>query len=84
MTQRPFWCGLLLVCSLLILAGCNLGHTSWFNPGTIEMQQQRATFHDPYTDNDAAPTVVGGRPRDFDRPASEPTRAQPFKYWYGR
>ncbi len=84
MVQRPRWSRLLTVCSVLLLAGCNLGRPNWFNPGTIDVQQQRATIHDPYTDNDAAPEVVGGRPRDYDRPASEPTRAQPFKYWYGQ
>lgn len=72
----------ILLC--LAMAGCNLGRPNWFAPGTVDQQQGRATIHDPYPDNDLAPTVVGGRPRDFQQPASEPVRTQPWKYWYGQ
>jgi hypothetical protein len=84
MASRPGWSRLLLVFSCLLWAGCNLGRPNWFNPGTIDTQQQRMFIHDPYADNEAGPTVEGGRPREFQRPPSEPTRTQPFKYWYGR
>ena len=44
-------------------------------PGTIEQQRQRAAIHDPYADNNAAPPIEGGRPREFSNPRSEPTRS---------
>ena len=83
MARRHRWGQLLTVLFCLALAGCNLGRPNWTHPGTIQQQQGRATIHDPYPDNDLAPAVVGGRPRDFQQPASEPTRNQPWKY-YGR
>jgi len=83
MAPRPRWAISLLLVSCLLMVGCNLSRPNWFNPGTIEQQQQRATIHDPYGDNDLGPEIVGGRPRDFERPAAEPARTQPWKYWYG-
>jgi hypothetical protein len=51
-------------------------------PGTIEKQRFDATVFDPYADNDIAPEVEGGRPKDFQRPLSEPSRSQLFrKIW---
>jgi hypothetical protein len=43
------------------------------------MQQQRlsATVHDPYADVDAGPEIVGGRPREFQKPLAEPVRSRP-------
>ena len=42
------------------------------------MQQQRlnASVHDPYADNDAGPEIVGGRPRDYQKPWSEADRSR--------
>jgi hypothetical protein len=84
MARRLGWDRLLTVLFCLALAGCNVGRPNWFQPGSIDQQQQRAVIHDPYTDNDLATPVVGGRPRDFQQPASEATRTQPWKYWYGQ
>ncbi|MDI9443696.1 MAG: hypothetical protein QM844_05970, partial [Planctomycetota bacterium] len=44
-------------------------------PGTAPYQRGIAERFDPYPENDVGPAVVGGRPRDFDRPAAEPVRA---------
>lgn len=63
--------------SLLMLAAFSGCHASWpqiFSPGTVQQQRVRATIHDPYADNTAGPPI--DRPRDFDRPPSDPVRSQ--------
>ena len=52
---------------------------NWSNPGTMSQQQQRATVFDPYADNTAGPEIVGGRPREFQKPLAEPVRARGFR-----
>jgi hypothetical protein len=49
----------------------------------VEQQRQNASLHDPYSDNDIGPEVVGGRPREFEKPRSEPVRNGPQRnvYW---
>tara|TARA_B100002051_G_scaffold240525_1_gene244488 strand:+ start:175 stop:321 length:147 start_codon:yes stop_codon:yes gene_type:complete len=42
----------------------------------MQQQQYRAVLRDPFYDQDAAPEVVGGRPRGLDRPLAEPARVQ--------
>lgn len=55
------------------------------SPGNIAYQQNRATLHDPYTDNDIGPEVVGGRPREFSKPLAEPVRNQMYREsWWNR
>lgn len=49
----------------------------FFNPGTEQQQLHRAEFHDPYPDPYTGPEVVGGRPRDFDRPEQKFTPKVP-------
>jgi hypothetical protein len=53
----------------------NIQRPNWSSPGTIKQQQRRATLHDPYADNLAGPEIVGGRPREYDRPPAEPVRS---------
>ena len=66
------------IAALLILVasagGCRTMWPDWFQPGPIDYQRQRAAVHDPYPDNDLGPQVVGGRPREFQKPAAEPVR----------
>ena len=51
-------------------------------PGTVQKQRSNATVFDPYTDNDIAPEVVGGRPKDYQKPLSETDRSRMFqKIW---
>jgi hypothetical protein len=52
---------------------------NWNNPGTLSQQQQRANVFDPFANNEVAPEIVGGRPRDFQKPMSEATRAHGFR-----
>ncbi len=53
-------------------------------PGTIAAQQRRAIRLDPYTNNNIAPEVVGGRPRDFQVDRSEVNRARLLREaWFG-
>jgi hypothetical protein len=46
------------------------------HPGSAEYQQGRAERFDPYPLPDVGPTIVGGRPLQFDHPAPENERAQ--------
>lgn len=68
--QKVLWILLLLVAAN---AGCGrYSHVNWRNPGTAEMQQNRAIAqHDPYPDPEAGPEILGGRPRGFDTPPPE-------------
>ena len=79
---------LLLMTPLLLpilLSGCGLARPNWFNPGPTQYQQHRATFHDPYADNEIAPEVIGGRPRGFQKPLPEPVRNQALQnLWWAR
>ena len=73
--------------SLLVVgfAGCAGRDLGWFPPGPIRQQQFRASLHDPYPDNDAAPEAVGTRPRDFQKPLAEPVRNSLIRdRWLGR
>jgi hypothetical protein len=52
---------------------------NWNNPGTLTQQQQRATVFDPFANNEVGPEVVGGRPREFQKPMNEAARAHGFR-----
>ncbi|MBM4088090.1 MAG: membrane or secreted protein [Planctomycetes bacterium] len=63
-------------------AGCRSGNFGLRPAGTVEKQRFTATVFDPYTDVDAGPEVVGGRPRDFQEPLPESDRSRLFqKIW---
>lgn len=51
---------------------------NWNNPGTLQQQRQQANVFDPFANNEVGPEIVGGRPRDFQRPINEAVRAQAF------
>jgi hypothetical protein len=57
----------------ILLAGC-AADGRLLNPGNIYSQRLRATIHDPYSDQDLGPEVVGGRPRDYQQQLAEPVR----------
>lgn len=59
---------------LTVAAGCASGIPNLRHPGDLVSQRYNAIAHDPYTDTDAAPEVVGGRPRDYQKPLPEPVR----------
>jgi hypothetical protein len=77
----------LMLCTagMFCAAGCHGSRYTIFQPGTVQQQQLRATVHDPYTDVDAGPEVVGGRPRDYSQPLPEPVRNRIYAdSWWGR
>jgi hypothetical protein len=47
-----------------------------FHPGYANQQRGEAIEHDPYPLDDMGPEVVGGRPREYQRPIPEVERAQ--------
>jgi hypothetical protein len=46
------------------------------HPGWAHEQRGQAIEHDPYPVDDAGPEVVGGRPREYQRPLNEVERAR--------
>ncbi len=73
----------ILAISLLMASAACLGCRSTAMPtivpsGSAEYQQQVGNKFDPYPDPDVGPPVVGGRPRDYQNPVSEPQRA---RFW---
>jgi hypothetical protein len=74
-----------VVALLLAIGGCRSGQSGLRSPGSIQRQQYNATLHDPYADNDAGPEIVGGRPREFQKPLAEPVRGSLLRdTWWSR
>lgn len=75
----------LLAALLIALPGCGYRRPGLYPPGPVQQQQLNASVHDPYSDNDLGPEVVGGRPRDFQKPFAEPVRNRRFgeSWWSG-
>lgn len=74
----------LAVIPLLVagLVGCRSNRSLLSPPGTVEKQRYNATMFDPYADNDIGPEVVGGRPKDFQKPLADSDRSRLFqKIW---
>jgi hypothetical protein len=60
----------------LLLTGCR-SDGRWLPPaGSAEKQRFNSTVFDPYTDNEIAPEVVGGRPKDFQKPLLDSDRSR--------
>jgi hypothetical protein len=70
-----------LACAACLAAGGCISDP--FNPGSIQQQRLWATVHDPYSDQDLGPEVVGGRPRDFQQQLPEPVRNRMYvdSFW---
>lgn len=73
---------LLLLASLLVpfTVGCgpNVRKPNLFHPGNLARQQYDAIYFDPYPMDDAGPEIVGGRPREYQRPVPEVVRGRLF------
>ncbi len=69
----PTRCIVLLALAVAIPACC-VTKPNLTSPGTIEQQRFRSVMFDPYSDVDIGPEVVGGRPREFQRPLSQVDR----------
>ncbi len=67
---------LALSAPLAIGCGPNVRKPNLFDPGNAASQQYGAIFHDPYPLPDVAPEIVGGRPRGYQAPVPEITRAR--------
>ena len=65
------WLGL----ALLSASGCHDMFPDVYRPGPDGYQRMRAQRMDPFPEPDIGPEVVGGRPRDFDKPPAEAIRA---------
>ena len=68
----------MLVVSLGLCVGCNVGLPNFRRPGHIYQQQLRATYHDPYASVEGAPEIDGGRPDSYLQPRALPVQSQ----WY--
>ena len=67
------------------VGGCqNLGRPNWFQPGTATQQRGQAEQFDPYPENELGPQIVGARPREFQKPPPETTRARWLPWNWGR
>jgi hypothetical protein len=60
-----------------ILAGCkDIASPSLEHPRSADIQQKRAVRYDPYAEPDVAPGMSDTRPREYQSPPAEPTRAR--------
>jgi hypothetical protein len=59
------------------LGGCqSVAGPEWEHPGPMAVQQKRALRYDPYPENELGPPATGMRPREYDIPPPEPSRAR--------
>jgi len=67
-----------IILCVLPLAACSptLRRPQLLHPGPARFQQDNALQFDPYPPNDMGPEIDGGRPRGFDKPPNEITRAR--------
>lgn len=72
---------LLVVSACVAACGCGprFRLPSLFHPGPTGPQQYDAVYHDPYPLDDVAPEVVGGRPREYQKPVPQVTRGRLFR-----
>lgn len=75
MTHLRIWA---LGALLAVVSGCGQTRPLLAPPGPIRYQQNNASLHDPYPDQDAGPEIDGARPREFTHPAAEPVRSRWF------
>jgi hypothetical protein len=71
------WLRFFVVVLLPLIVGCS--HTAgpcWLHPGAAKTQQNRALRYDPYPENEPGPTMVGVRPREYQKPPPETSRAR--------
>jgi len=75
-----FGIGMVLGALTIGCSGCRSDRPHALDPpGTVEQQRLDSTIFDRYPDAESGPTVVGGRPREFQQPLSEPDRSRLFK-----
>ncbi len=70
----PLAAGLLI---LVALAGCRgLAWPNWTHPGSAACQQKQALRYDPYPEKETGPSIEGTRPREYENPPPECSRAR--------
>ena len=74
MRQQGRWFAVAVV--FAVLTGCGMERPRLLHPGPAAYQQKKAERFVPYADNDIGPEVVGSRPRDYQKPIPEPSRAR--------
>lgn len=80
--MKRIWISAVILCCVSSLTACRSSNTLLAPPGTVQNQRFRAAVFDPYADNEIGPEVEGGRPREFQKPLSEPDRSRLFqKIW---
>ena len=71
---RSLAAGLLI---LVALGGCRgIAGPNWMHPGTAAVQEKRALRYDPYPEKETGPSMEGTRPREYDAPPPETSRAR--------
>lgn len=71
--------GAALAVAASVGCGPNFRMPNLFHPGPAGPQRFDAVYHDPYPLDDAGPAVVGGRPREYQKPVPEVTRGRLFR-----
>ena len=76
--KKRSWHIALFSLPLLGITGCQTMPAGFLRqpPGPIYQQQANAVLHDPYPNINAAPEIVGGRPRGFQKPLPEPVNSR--------
>lgn len=75
---------LLLTLIALALAGCrSVSPPDWAHPGPAGYQQSMAERYDPYPENETGPQIVGARPREYQKPPPETSRARWLPWNWG-
>jgi hypothetical protein len=80
MLRISFAKALVLVTACAPLAACSptIRWPRLVGPGPAPYQRAAAEQIDPYPINDMGPPIVGGRPREFDKPRDEVRRSRQF------
>ena len=82
MPRRFILLRLAAIATLVATSGCKpevhryKRFPNFLSPGWAQQQRADAVAHDPYPVDDAGPEIVGGRPREYQRPLNEVERAR--------
>jgi hypothetical protein len=69
---------LVIACASLTACSSTIRWPRLNNPGTANNQRANAEQIDPFPLPDMGPEIVGGRPREFDKPRDEVRRSRQF------
>ena len=77
--MRKSWLFIAGLLSLSLSGGCaSVATPDWCHAGTVPAQQARALRYDPYPESELGGSMLGARPRDYEKPPPEPTRGRRF------